>query len=120
MLVYPGSKRVSSLPKRRAPVAGFGVPGEARLAGVIEQPGCVPDIALHKQEAIRTHGEKELLSSRGKATQEIPRLALPLAIVAVTVSPAQIAPRHTCLETAPFHLADARLARAAVPALLSL
>ena len=29
-----------------APVAGIGVPGEARLAGVIEQPSCVPGATL--------------------------------------------------------------------------
>jgi hypothetical protein len=33
-------------PERRAPVAGIGVPGEARLAGVIEQPRCVPGATL--------------------------------------------------------------------------
>ena len=33
-------------PERRAPVAEIGVPGEARLAGVIEQPSCVPGATL--------------------------------------------------------------------------
>jgi hypothetical protein len=35
---------------------GFAVAGEVRLAGVIEQPSCVPDITFDQQEAFRLPG----------------------------------------------------------------
>ena len=60
------NKVTNSEPERRAPVAGFGVPGEARLAGVIEQPSCVPDVAFDKQIAIQAEAKNLCISAQEK------------------------------------------------------